>query len=125
MLGGEHLPGPPDSGLHLVHQLALGLDKGGLVGAKEKTLVQHDGAGAFRCEFGQDFLHEQRLGGACLEGKVPLSIVAFLAPEGRIRQHVIELFIGKTIFGERVAQDDVIGILAKLDVPGKEMYSRM
>jgi hypothetical protein len=46
--GGEDPAGQADDGpqVALVHQLALGLDKGALVGAEQQPLVEHDGAGA-------------------------------------------------------------------------------
>ena len=74
----------------VVQQLALGLDEGGLVGAEEHALVQHDAAAAARLQAVDDVLQEEHLGGAGLVGEVGLRLLAFLAAEGRIRQDDVE-----------------------------------
>ena len=90
--GGEHAAGQADDGpqVAFVHQLALGFDKGAFVGAEQQPLVQHDGAGAFRCQLAKDVLHEQHLGGAGFIGEVLLRILAFLAAKRRVGQDHVE-----------------------------------
>src|SRR5262249_16486164 len=78
----------------LVHQLALGLDKGRFALSEQKAIVEDNRAVAARGQLTEKVLYEEYLCAPGREAIVLLRVLALFAAEGRIGQDHVERLRG-------------------------------